>query len=219
MLYVSRRVGLGKVGIVDTDDSVETIVGMIELSSMLSSTGLDIKGIPLRRTRLSFTDFRVMGAINVYQSDMYRTINQAKTKVLLHVDITLWRDMITGISWDNDEIDVPATIVLSNYARKCADLLFYNQKWSGVHKVTIVIDNFVDFTEDSFMSARNSQKVLQDGIGVRFDLRELTDDVKAFYVYKAVANCLAEYIDFPETIIDSDARMNDMMRRWGVMRF
>lgn len=219
MLYVSRRVGLGKIGIVDTDDGVETIVGMIELSSMLSSTGLDIKGIKLRKTKLSFTDFRVMGAINVYQSDMYRTLNQAKVCALLKVDVTLFRGVISCISWDNDNIDKPVTVVLSNLASRCGDLVFYSQKWVGEHKVTFVIDNFIEFGEFAFRGSRESQKITWDGIGVKFDLRELTDDNKALLIYSAVANSLAEYVDFPETIIDNEARMEAMMRRWGVMRF
>ena len=189
MLFLSRCVHVFKgenigtelsFGIVDTDDDVEEVVGMVELTDAVCNHGIEIAGVEL-------ANYGRMESLVPYQDIRSMTATQTKLSVMNHVLVTLYKGMITGINFDGGLIDKPVSIRLSDLGHTCADYLLINGKNYDRHKITLVIDDKVKFTKHSFAAvSRLSGRIGVDGYGVVFDLRNLRDDAAAEIIYNNV---------------------------------
>lgn len=207
MLYVSRRVGHKMFGICDTDDGKEQIVGILELSSICQF--VDIAGVTTHRGRVYKVD--------LYQLDMYVSTLMMKTKVMLNVDVGVWRDYITDIQWNNDKITRPVSLKLSDFAKKCAAGILTRVKDSTTHKVTLVLDDFIEFDDMSFNPGWFQHRM--DLAGVKFDIRQLRDNDKAFRLYENLAICMVDKFKVTNVVIDSEARLKSALQRMGCVMF
>lgn len=219
MLYVSRLVNPNSVGIADTDDGSEEIVSLLRLASIVNMNGVDIKGTIMRRRSGVFGNPSVLSGVAVHQCEMYCTPAQAKANILFHTDVKLWRGVITSIRWRSSEIDKPVIIRLSDFGVACAGCILNDNPAVGQHKITLVLDNFVEVGAYTFYPQSARQKLTIDGIGVKFDLREVTRGLAAKLVYDSVMMNADDRIAACESIIDVDERKNTMLKGWGLMRF
>lgn len=209
MLYVSRRFSYGSYGVVDTDDNIEQRVGLIELSSICHQ--LDIKGVNLDRGKFN--------GVNVYQADMYRSTHQAKVSLLLHVDVTVWRNIVTRIHWIPERVESPVTIRLSEFGSECsAGILLANQD-SYEHKLTIVLDDYIKFDKSTFNPDWNRRHIGMMTLGVMFDIRGLSDNDLALIIYDAVTYGLRDKFDACKSIIDSPERTKYVLQQLGCISF
>ena len=219
MLYVSRFSTPNSVGVVDTDDGSEEIVGMLRLSSIVNMKGIDIKGVKMRSRGGFAGNQKVIDRVEPYQCEIYGTPAQTKASLLLHTDIMLWRRMITSIKWRFEEIDKPVTIRLSDFGAECADCMLYGNEFIGRHAITIIVDNFIKVNPYTFYPQSRRQQLTIDGVGVKFDLRECTSGLAAKLVYDAVVMNAEDYIAACESIIDNEKRKSTMLQGWGMMKF
>lgn len=212
MLFLSRRVGLNTYGVVDTDDNVETVVSYKDLASCIIERGLKIAGVAVLADRSS-------AALSVapYQLQDSITPFQVKTSLAYHVDIITYGTIITGIRIHSSEIVAPVRLRLSDYGDSCAAYIFRGlNSCSRLHKLTLVIDDKLSLADETFYigSIDAGSSLGLRGIGVVFDMREVTDTKIVGNIYGALYN--HDPFDVSNSIIDGKERKNAIVSRlWG----
>lgn len=172
MLYISRRIGANKVGVVDTDDGVEQIISLYQFGSSMYKK-LGVRGC-------TFTGRYQSGAIVLpYQPDETRSPVQLKARLLTGVDIKVYNDIVTNINLST-VLNPPVTIRLSDFGSKCSDCLLLGNKDTGRHIITLVFDNKISVGDDAFRRDIEIIGLGVQGVGVKFDLRE-AEDVSKIY--------------------------------------
>lgn len=212
MLYVSRYIGQEQYGIVDTDDNVEEMADYFKICHLCQRVGLKIAGVDFDYFK------RSAGKIHVYQPKSTVTPLQVKTKTLKHIVVTVYKNIITSVTWNIEDITKPVSLRLSDFGTYCADFLLdavvktlaqgiiNADKYKPNQKVTIILDNKLEYSAGAFGSYGYDFSVL-DRINVVFDLREL-DDERATRVYDMLFEN-SEVVTF-KNIVDNDERVVKM---------
>lgn len=204
MLYISRRIGNFSYGVVDTEDGVEEKVRHKDLVDLSQDYRIKIEGFNPATEE-----------IRVYQPADTMSQLQLKTKMLRHVEVCVYRNMITSIRWKRDEVKQPVKLRLSDYAKVCADKILAENQFSGCHKLTLVFDGSLEFQADAFWLGRDMSQSFAgvSGYGVLFDLRELKRDNMAWLVYRVLwDDARGKVPAVEETILDDVGRKNAMMQ-------
>lgn len=207
MLFISRYVMVGNerhYGVVDTDDDTEQIVSLSDLHDC-RHYGIDIKGARYIIHNDSGTIRYELSHLRVYNS--HTTVNKqmAKLKTLAGVDIVLYRHMITQITWDIGKFTRDIVIRLSDFGTFCADWIFYGLATvipDPKYTITFILDDNVEFSTSSFMMIPHVEYEEYVMAGVRFDVRELSDEnAKTFYTCM-----LREINDFSVAKLNKDRK-------------
>lgn len=220
MLFISRNVGTDKYGVVDTDDNVEEVLTWSELVHAVLDCGLEIAGAP--RGMVGGTP--VVAKAVPYQHESYATPLMSKTSLLRHVDITVWRSMITRVFWRAEEADGPIRIRLSDFGDSCADCMLLDNNISAWgNRVTLVLDDKITLSDCTFtlrnpnMSAIGAESALR----VALDVRDVTriDTIKMVYRYLSQASIIHYIEDSDERKMQilnvSEAQYRRLVKRWG----
>lgn len=204
MLFLSRRFAVDTYGVADTDDDSETIIKFSDLRSLSEVPNLEIKGL-----RLWYNGSSLAASILPYQDPATVSALQLKTSIAHHVDVITYKDIITGIKIHSELISTPVTLRLSNYGRECSAFLFrgYNQR-SRTKKLELVLDDKLILDEKSFFlgGMDNGGSIGTSGIGVVFNLTEVTDNMIANNVYTALCN--KNVLEVNMSVIDHKERKN-----------
>lgn len=192
MLIVSRVINGTTVGILDTDDGVETLVSRGELDDIVFKHGLHIAGVGVG-VEMSFfgaqSDY--IADIEVQQDMSQVTSFQAKMKTMVGVDIRVFNDEITAIFLDEDVIRSNTVIRLSDFGHKMNWGL--QVRWRKEY-------------HDKFVTLKYDDKLELDGKPIinRFHtITDLTDLSDADAIYR-------EYLRIPATtwrIVDKPERL------------
>lgn len=207
MLYVSRKLSGNRAAIIDTDDSVESIVSTKELNRLVN-LGLQIQGV---RT-FGVPPCVSIAGIDVYQAEDCVTSKQVRTKLLRGVTITKSGSTITAIDWDDTIVDKDLQIRLSEYGTHCAECLFNVARVQPCVSPTFIIDNKIKIRRHSFDGAAY--------LRAKFDLRELgTDkDTIAGYVYQSMfTTSVGVGTELFKRVLDNDKR-KECWVAYGVVR-
>ena len=206
--YISRCVHLDDAvrakerlafGLVDTDDNVEHVISMDKLEKAVLETGIQIYGATIRGRRIDDAA--------PYQHPLYTTALQTKLAVMHNIHMTLYKDWITSIVWDEKLVKKPVTIRLSDYGRRCSDSLFWRPGTAQRHQVTLIFDNKIKFRRDSFAAfASYTGGIGVGGFGVLYDLRELSDDTLAEFIYTNIFESGADL----DSVLDKPDRLKRM---------
>lgn len=201
-------------GVVDTDDDMESIVAWRDIERV-SHVGIDINGV-----ELAFP-FRSVRTITPWQDKNSVSTMQVKSSVLWHTDVTMWNGRITSIIWHSEHIYSPVELRLSDFGDCCEDCILYDNFGSGsisptgeigTHKITLVLDDKIRISPDTFRVGGTSLTVLgKGGMGVVLDLRELTDDNRADIVYESLHRYYGDPLD---SVIDNPERIERVRQRW-----
>lgn len=167
MLYISRIVNDPvidvKYGVVDTDDDVETLVGLEKLSDIVIRKHMHIEGVIVEA---SDSGLYVKDTVP-YQDMRYYSAKQAKARTVLGVDVRVWRNIVTGILADGTVAKSDVRIRLSDYGTELAGGSYLG--WTNISKLgqmmTLVLDDKITDFDCS------SHRVY----GVRFDISEVTN--------------------------------------------
>lgn len=184
MLYLSRILPGDKIGVVDTDDGVETIVTEDELYLAVVAYHLDIAGVDDSGEYVPYQDMR------------YCSVKQTKLKAVRGVDIRTFKGEITYIGVGSEDV----TIRLSDYGSK----LLTSMAWNiGTGVLTIILDDSVEVVG----------KTLPCGFdGFCWDIREVTNDSVVSEVYsELIGDTIEDMGRWSNYVIDSQDRM-DMWR-------
>lgn len=201
MLYISRRIGANKAGVVDTDDGVEQIISLYQLGSSMYKK-LGVRG----RT---FTGMYQSSVIVLpYQPDETRSPIQLKARLLTGVDIKVYNDIVTNINL-SAVLNPPVTIRLSDFGSKCSDCLLLGNKDTGRHIITLVFDNKISVGDDAFRRDIEIIGLGVQGVGVKFDLREAEDVSK---IYSGLIRFNGWQI--LSSVIDHRERFDSMVRMY-----
>lgn len=204
MLFISRLIGYHNYGVVDTDDGVEEVVDMQELYHLVIELGLEIYGVVPSGGAI------MENRIFVYQPEETLTQLQLKTMMLKQVHIKVWNNIITSIRWNGKTSEEIVDIRLSDYGIGVADFALARNASFGGYKVNLILDDKVEYSYYAFKRRYYEHTLVgKNGIGVIFDLRELSDS-KAEQIYKML------YFDKNEmlgSVHDSAERMDRMCNR------
>ena len=205
MLFISRFIGPDQYGVVDTDDGVEQVVDFSELYSAVCVDGLEIMGA--RKKDSSMSEASVM----IAQPKETVSRMQTKAKILLNVDIKVYKNMITSIRWKRTDDDDLVDIRLSDFGTHVADyVLARNIAFGGCYKVCLVLDNKLTYSPNAFCRRFFEHDIIgKNGIGVIFDLRELSD-LNAMQVYKMLYT--GKESEMSGGILDKTVRMDKVAR-------
>lgn len=210
MLYISRRVGYDEFGVFDTDDNIESIISRTELVDAVSKLGVSIEGVHVYIPSLGIQAPKV-SFVDPYQDERYITPIQVKTKLMKHVNVTLWGTRITAVTWRDDELISDVSIRLSDFGDVCESGLLLGNSTSFDAKVTLIVDDKVEVRENSFIWGR------VDLPSVFIDVREMTNEIAVEEVYKSWLSRLghASTHNRLSRIIDSAKRKIVMKARTG----
>lgn len=218
MLFISRYVSVEEqefddgltlghpnlcVGVYDTDDGVEELASFSRLDLAYGNFRIDIEGID----SYNIDGNRYISEVRPYQPPETLTPYQLKLITLYGIHTTVFKNMLTGMWWENPVSARPVVIRLSEIAPECGDYLLNNASVIGRQSVTIVLDDSVKFGTSTF-KVLSSMSIGEQTIGVAFDLRELTDDDKASIIYS-----LYKGMSGSRSIIDRDDRKRAFVNR------
>lgn len=204
MLYISRIINDPvidvKYGVVDTDDDVETLIGMEELSDIVLRKHIHIDGVILE----SSDSGQYVKDTVPYQDMRYYSAKQAKTKALLGVDVRVWRNIVTGILADGAVAKSDVRIRLSDYGTELAGGSYLG--WTNISKLgqmmTLVLDDKITDFDCS------SHRVY----GVRFDISEVTNQAIIDALFYRMSFILNNPRSIQRYLIDKHHRFNEMWR-------
>lgn len=203
MLFISRYIGKNNYGVVDSETGVEQTYSFSDIEHRCLNSSFDIKGVTVGYQQVSKDlGFMCVEEIRPYQPIDTMTVLQTKLGIMQHVCVTVYNGSITSVRWDSDRIKSPVSVRLSDFGVSCADCFLYGNKDIGRHKVTLVLDSGVCFCQSSFLLKHNAFEVGPGGIGVVFDVHELSD-AAARVVYDALyyihgRNVVGAIADSPE---------------------
>lgn len=200
MFYISRFVGAKKFGLCNTDDGVEQIVDGRQLESIVIGQGVEVKGV----TVAPWNSSKRISLVDVYQVEF--TTKQAKCKVMLGVDIKLFRGTITSIEWDKSPNGMRRRIRLSDFGVACGAKLFHTMAvkyFRGAVRhsdLVLILDDKLQCDQKAFKYALNTD--------VMFDLREVTDVkiANTFYLNYLNTNMADEQLN--EFVLDIPERLD-----------
>lgn len=168
MLFISRYirdVDSINYGLVDTETGVEEIADWSRIWRLVIKQNKAISGVDIVGNTV---------VMSVYQEPSTATLTQVKLKMLRHVDVKTYKNMITSIKWDIHKIKSPVRIRLSDFGTICADYtMFENEGHSDGLKVIIIFDDKIKFNKTFFDISHVSNLTYH---GVAFDFCELDDE-------------------------------------------
>ena len=210
MLFVSRYIGYGNYGVVDTDDGTEEIAG-IGMIIRAARSGVDIKGV-ITSGVPGASGGALVDDVVPYQLPDELTQLQMKTNLLRGVNVTTYHSAITSIRLRQHEIKEPVIFRLSDFGNRCMDCVLQGNMRYGQHKLTLILDNKVELEDIAFClsSADRGSSVGVNGVGVKFDVREVRYNRIVENVYRAVY--AGNSLELWDTIIDSERRKTRMLR-------
>lgn len=198
-------------GVVDTDDGAEDLITLADLCNICCHMNLQVEGVKVKDGQIE--------VIKPYQAPETMTPLQRKAHALYGVEITEYCGAISSITYDGTSMKSAPVIRLSDICRWCGDFLFLNTDYCGVHAITLVIDNKCTFTPKSFMGYESYSPGIS-GLGVAFDIRELTWDDRAMMIYNLLYSwtfgdgAQKSIIDIPERSARCMARLRREGRIW-----
>lgn len=203
MLFISRRVGYSGYGVFDTDDNTEEVRTDDELDEILSLTTVRIKGA--ERAWKGKLKPGVVGrcSYNPYQDKRSISLLQTKTLALQGVEVKTCGSYITDIRLNNS---VPAVLRLSDFGSKCGDLLFYRNERQKSLRLTLIMDDRVRIGQLTFRLVPVESRFVNcgvHGIGVRFDLREVSNLDTRKLIYYTIKGADPE--GYRDSILDTSA--------------
>ena len=172
MFYVSRIVGHGRYGVVDTEDGCEDIMTTAEIKHAVIDMGVEIKGVSLRANRGGRP---ALNPIVVYQPSGVASRTQVKAKVLHGLDIKKNGDTISSI--EINQVMNCGSVRLSSYGTKFGAYVFKSRKILG--NVTFVLDDSLEIDKRTF------KDWWQFG-GISMDLRLVTNQKIVDAVLEAI---------------------------------
>lgn len=210
MLYISRLVHgftVLKYGVVDTEDGKEEVVSNSDLYCYCQEYDLTIRGCIPDEPKVGFS----MNGVFPFQHPDYMTKAQAKLFMLYGIELTLWKDMITRIAWEPSEIKEPIELRLSDYGGRLGDYIFAGLACSATHKVTVVLDDNINFNDQS-LHTYSPFFLCLDSYGLKYDIRDMQDKEKVRAIYRMVDEVPGRSGSFPDELIDSPERKDYMWR-------
>lgn len=196
MLYVSRVIPVGKFGVVDTDDGVETVVSWMDIRRYVRDYHLEIMGVEVKQTDHGL----VVGAVEPYQAKEHYSALQAKTQALRGVDIHTYNGEITGIYINCKLIKNGYVLHLSKYGKSVTQgvIIRHTNKEYFQNRVVIVLDNGI-------VNYHTMPPVCMNNI--TWDIRSLPDKVVESMYLELMDSSVIRPAQWDKFIIDSPERI------------
>ena len=199
MLYVSRYIGDGHFGVVDTDDDVEQEVSIRDIETAVNGHNLQIAGVR-----------KIPGLSRRYTARPYQnpatvTQLQVKTSTLCGVDVMVYKNLITRVSGKQLKHDGVVRVRLSQFGDTICSQCFYENDSFREGKTILVLDNALSYEDCAFQQPVCAGVTYDNQYyGVTFDLHELSDE-NAIFVYRGLLESI-ELAFLKGAVIDTDER-------------
>lgn len=175
MLFISRRVGQGQYGVVDTDDGLEEVVDYERLKEAVVC-GIDVKGVAVG-SRLPWdknSEIDIL-TIDVYNNRDVSSVMQTKLQVLKGIEVVVYDDTVVSVTWDRHRVKPGTSIRLSDFASKLGDLIFLSASRGPNSPITVVLDDTLSYSELSLRFVTGTE--------VRLDIREVKNKETVAMIY------------------------------------
>lgn len=214
MLYVSRvlfdgdEYGDYMYGIVDTDDDVEEVVTWEVMSDAVVHKRVKILGTFIDEIAETI-GYPFMSRADPYQDPRYITMEMAKLKTLLGVELIVWRDEVTSIFIDCDTSARNVKFRLSDYCRRLSGVspTGWTTGSPSIKNVTILLDDKIEIYGGSF-------PVIFDS-GINWDISEVTNVELISRLYNYVLMHYPSMREWNTSIIDKDKRIENGLICFG----
>lgn len=187
MVFISRLISIDRFGVVDTDIDDETVASKKQLQEAIKA-GANILGAEDTER------------IKSYQPVETKSLLQVKYKTLYNIDVTTYKSIITGITWNKATVSKPVEVRLSDFGTICGPYLIMFNERCPVEKVILILDQKITFGKNTFWIPPLGN--IAD-YGMFADARELSNDA-ALTLYKSVHFTFAH--NWAKNIIDREDR-------------
>lgn len=160
MLYISRIVGRGKYGVIDTDDGAESFITSEELYNYVCDIGLDIKGVITEIVMVRKKPKLAIKGIKVYQDPNSATPQQAKINMLGGWDVKTLNNRVVSVSLSNPDVAKSVPLRLSDYGVACGDYIFSSMPFVNGGQFVVILDDNIDFNNKSLKDWQNAGIIL-----------------------------------------------------------
>lgn len=181
MLYISRKIGAKKFGVIDDDDGVEEILTLDALKEATCDLGIEILGVTLReKCYKSSTRSMVIERVDVFMPPDDVTMKQKKFQVLFGVDVKVNNGCIVSVEW-NDLQAKNRVVRLSDFGNACGAGIFsfmadkYSHNEVSASNLTVILDDKLTVERKTFSGVAD--------LDVVFDVRSVTkpEIINSFY--------------------------------------
>lgn len=203
MLYISRAMidsstGEEHYAITDSDDDIETQVSAEELSNAIFKYNLNIVGVEIQHDMVG----EYINSICVHQHEKWSTPQRMKAKVMLGVDIRLFKGEIRAILINFDAVKGTVRIRLSDYGNKLEWFAGIGSRGSSIGKgVILVLDDKIEMVGPVRPSIH----------GVRWDISEVNNEAMIKDIYEELITDIniPTIEEWDDCIIDRPERMEE----------
>lgn len=231
MLYISRRVcadlrsqggsynDMGY-GVVDTDDDSETVTTFENIESACLDSHLDIKGVVYLQCQDG--TYQVSSIMPYMPRQNLKPVN-AKSQMLNWVDVKVYKNTVVDIGFNRKVFRRDSSVRLSDFAEYVGDFLLYESVAEGSLTCTLIFDDKLRvISHTAFALLPGSTDVIASGyeheggwpaIGVKFDLRELTNRDLLWEMYSQIFSCR----NAMQVTIDDEKRKMSMAKKFGYL--
>lgn len=207
MLYVSRYFhGLNKLGVVDTDDGVESYHSSAYLSDVSMEYGIDILG--MAETRFNYMPYQLPEAT---------TPLQLKLRLMYGIETVIYKGKFAAFRWGRHFNYPDVVIRVSDMVSGFHDFCFQDNLDAAEIPLTLIFDDKLEPVGVNSLTPLFGSWVFSNAIAlpVRFDLREVEDKKLALSLYRALRRNAEEqhcrWSELEDAVIDSERRKKALL--------
>lgn len=205
MYYVSKKIGMRKFAVMNTDDGLEEELTWDEIETATCKLGIHIEGVSTRGWHGGAANPLVVSNIEVALPVSAKSLKSVKLKALSGVDIGVSDGCIVSVDWLVPDDSKMRVVRFSDYGTSCGANVFskkvvewYMQKQPSY--LTVVLDDKIDVHPKTFKGISSTDIV--------FDLREVTKPTIVEAVYLEVIQRLTYTADIRRKVLDKPERMD-----------
>lgn len=194
MLYVSKMVGMTEYCVCDTDTNNLTIMDGAKLIKLSREHKVPVAGVDLQRM-----------CINPWQHPSYVTNQLLKLKMLIGIELRVWRGLITYMRVDYSILPDGYRLHPSDYAASWSHFMVIdcvNYTGSASRYLTIVLDDK--------LKVESGECVYPIHEGVKFDITELNNERVVYEMYRLLNTTVTNPAHRCDFMIDRPERMKNI---------
>lgn len=209
MLFVSRFIGMDFFGVVDTETGIEQVLSLIELYKLCYEKGQHVVGVSHKERG------HTINKIFPYQPEQTLTQMQIKAKMLLGVEVKVYKSLITSVRILPERMQKPVTLRLSCFGSACSDRILVGNDFVDNHKLTLILDDKIQFEPLTFFIGKSLGKPHSgfDRYGVVLDFSEVHKDAAVWGAYRTIYKDMSfDVSTISNSVRDIEERSNTMLK-------
>lgn len=205
MYYVSKKIGMKKFAVMNTDDGIEEELTWDEIEVATCQLGIQIEGVTVRGWHGGANNPLVVDTVEVALPVSAMPLKSVKLKALTGVDVSVSDNCIVNVDWVIPADRKMRVVRFSDYGTSCGANIFskkvvawYMQKEPSY--LTVILDDKIDVHPKTFKGINCTDIV--------FDLREVTKPTIVEAVYLESIQRITYTSDIRRKVLDRPERLD-----------